>query len=120
MARILLVDDDPTTLDLVARALAADSHQVARCQDSHEALQQILAESAAFDLLLTDVEMPGLDGIELARRVAVAAPHVRILLMSGFTGSTEQIESLGIPVAGFVSKPLSLDQIRSTVRSALA
>lgn len=120
MARILLVDDDSTTLELVARALVADSHQVTRCQDGQEALQQIEAASAEIDLLLTDVEMPGLDGIELARRVAVAAPHVRILLMSGFSGGTDQIESLGLPVAGFVSKPLSLDQIRTMVRSALA
>ena len=120
MARILLVDDDVTTLELVGRALVADSHKVTRCQDGHEALQQIQTASAEFDLLLTDVEMPGLDGIELARRVAEAAPHVRILLMSGFAGGQDQAGSLGIPVAGFVSKPLSLDQIRASVRSALA
>lgn len=120
MARILLADDDPTALDLVARALTGDGHEVVRCQDGHEAVQQLLDAPATFDLLLSDVEMPGLDGIELARRAAEAAPRLRILLMSGFSGGNDRFERLGIPVAGFVSKPLSLEQIRAAVRSALA
>lgn len=120
MARILLADDDPTALDLLGRALAGDGHVVVRCQDGNEAIQQLLDAPAAFDLLLSDVEMPGLDGIELARRAAEAAPRTRILLMSGFMGGTDRVEKLGIQVAGFVSKPLSLDQIRAAVRSALA
>ena len=120
MARILLVDDDPTTLDLVGRALAADNHEVVRCLDGQDAIQQLQTGTAGIDLLLTDVEMPGLDGIELARQAASAAPGMRILLMSGFAGGTDQVGSLAFPVAGFISKPLSLDQIRAAVRSALA
>lgn len=119
MARILLADDDPTTLDLVARALGADGHDVVRCQDGHEALQHVLS-GAPIDLLLTDVEMPSLDGIELAKRVAGAAPRIRILLMSGFSSGADQADARGVAVAGFISKPLSLDQIRAAVRSALA
>ena len=118
MARILLADDDPTTLDLVARTLVADGHEVLRCQDGQEALQQLTSGAKPFDLLLTDVEMPALDGIELARRVAEAKPGIRILLMSGFSDPKQA--SPGVPIAGFISKPLSLDQLRSAVRSALA
>lgn len=120
MARILLVDDDPTTLDLVGRALAADNHDVIRCLDGQDAMHQLAAGPAAIDLLLSDVEMPSLDGIELARQVVSAAPHVRILLMSGFDGGAGQVGALEFPVAGFITKPLSLDQIRAAVRSALA
>lgn len=120
MARILLVDDDPTTLDLVGRALATDQHEVIRCLDGQEAIQKLKAEPTAIDLLLSDIEMPGLDGIELAKQIAGTAPHVRILLMSGFDNGTNQVGSLDFRVAGFVTKPLSLDQIRAAVRSALA
>ncbi len=118
MARILLVDDDATTLDLIGRALAADRHQVKRCSDGQEALQELLAAPDAFDLLLTDVDMPGVHGIELARRTAEVAPRVRILMMSGFDGETDQA-SLAL-VASFITKPVSLARVRAAVRAALA
>jgi two-component system cell cycle response regulator CpdR len=120
MARILLADDDPTALDLVSRALTAEGHNVVCCCDGQEALQRLLAAPGEFALLLSDVEMPGLDGIELAKRARSAAPGLRILLMSGFSGGTGRIESLALPGVGFVTKPLSLEQIRASVRSALS
>lgn len=119
MARILLVDDDPAALDLVGRGLSADGHEVVSFSDGQDALQEITGAPARFDLMLTDMEMPGLDGLELARRAAAAAPQIRILLMSGFTGP-DQAAVDALPIVGFVSKPLSLEQIRSAVRSALA
>lgn len=119
MARILIVDDDRTILELVGRALTADKHDVVRCEDGFDAIERLQAGPAAYDLLVSDLEMPGLDGIELARQAAEVAPELRILLMSGFVGGTEQVGALEFPV-GFVSKPLSLRQIRAAVRSALA
>lgn len=120
MARILLADDDPTALDLVSRALSAEGHKIVRCADGQEALQHLVAAPGDFDLLVSDVEMPGLDGVELAKQAAVVKPGLRILLMSGFAGGTDHFASLNIPKVGFVSKPLTLEQIRSAVRSALA
>ena len=120
MARILLADDDPTTLDLVGRTLEADGHEVIRCTDGQEAFQRFSAAPRSFNLLITDLDMPGIDGIELASRAAAAAPQLRILVMSGFSGGTDSAEDLGIPAAGFISKPLSLEQMREAVNSALA
>lgn len=120
MARILLVDDDPATLDLIGRALSADGHDVIRCLNGQDALQQLGQAPASFELVLTDLEMPGLDGLELARRAAAAAPKIRILLMSGFVSGPDQITAQDVRIAGFVSKPLSLEQIRTAERSALA
>ena len=120
MARILLADDDPAALTLVGRALSAEGHQVVSCSDGHETLQHLSSAADSFDLLVSDVEMPGMDGIELAQQAVAMAPRLRILLMSGFAGGSDRITSLKLPSAGFVSKPLSLDQIRSAVRKALA
>lgn len=120
MARILLADDDTTTLDLVGRTLEADGHEVIRCVDGQEALQRFSAAPESFNLLITDLDMPGINGIELASRAAAAAPQLRILVMSGFGGSADPAEDLGIPAAAFISKPLSLDQVREAVSSALA
>lgn len=116
MARILLVDDDPATLDFIGRALSADGHEVLSCADAQEALQELSA--VPVDLMLTDLGMPGLDGLGLARRAAKALPSIRILLMSGFA-SPDLPAAQALPIAGFISKPLSLEQVRSAVRSAL-
>ena len=120
MARILLADDDTTTLDLVGRTLEADGHEVIRCVDGQEALQRFSAAPESFNLLITDLDMPGINGVELASRAAAAAPQLRILVMSGFGGSADPAEDLGIPAAAFISKPLSVDQVREAVSSALA
>ena len=120
MARILLADDDPTALTLVGRALSSEGHQIVSCSDGPEALQHLSSAPESFDLLVSDLEMPGMDGVELAEQAVAAAPRLRILLMSGFAGWNERITSLKLPSASFVSKPLSLDQIRAAVRKALA
>lgn len=120
MARILLADDDPAALEMIGRTLAADGHEVIRCADGHEAFQQLSAAPTQFDLLLTDIEMPGMDGLQLAGQATALAPQLRILLMSGFTDGPDQAADLGSAIAGFITKPLSLEQVRAAVRSALA
>jgi len=120
MARILLADDDPAIREMVARTLLGDGHSVTACADGHDALERLLATTDRFDLLLSDVEMPGLDGISLAERATAAGPHLRILLMSGFAGGPERARALTRAPVRFISKPFTLEQIRSAVRTALA
>jgi DNA-binding NtrC family response regulator len=90
------------------------------CQEGQEALDQLLAAPAAFDLLVSDMQMPGLDGVALAERAVAAAPHLRIVLMSGFTGGMERAHAIKGAAARFLSKPFTLEQIRAEVRAALA
>ena len=68
MARILLAEDDAATRDLVQRALGLDGHEVVVTQDGMEALEKLQAAPARVDLLITDVQMPVLDGIALAEK----------------------------------------------------
>ena len=69
MARILLADDDKPTRDLVKRALESDGHVVEIVQDGTEALESLSSHGASIEILVTDVNMPGLDGISLANDV---------------------------------------------------
>lgn len=118
MANILLADDDRSTLDLVRRALELDGHRVTTADDGLEALA-CLENAGPFDLLLTDVEMPGLDGVSLARRALTVAPGTRIILMSAFADVADTADSLGDPTARGLAKPFTIERIRSEVRAIL-
>ena len=119
MARILLAEDDKATRDLVKRALEADGHQVELTQDGTEALESITARADAIDVLVSDVHMPGLDGIGLAAHAIASRPGVRVLLMSGFAEELERARALPSDRLAVIVKPFTLDQIRQTVRDLL-
>jgi two-component system cell cycle response regulator CpdR len=118
MARILLADDDAAARDLVQRALAVDGHTVTCTQDGAEALEQ-LASAAAFDVLIADVQMPGVDGIALAETSLKLRPKLRVILMSGFADELDRAEHVKSKVARVVAKPITLEGIRAAVKAAL-
>ncbi len=119
MAHILLADDDEATRDLVKRALASDGHNVELTQDGTEALDTLTSAPEKFDLLVSDVHMPGIDGIDLARRAIASAPHLKLLLMSGFAEELDRAKALNSPNLGVITKPFTLEQIRAAVRTLL-
>ena len=119
MARILLADDDQATRELVKRALEAEGHVVEVTQDGTEALEKLKAGPNAIDVLVSDVHMPGLDGIELAGRALASVPALKLLFMSGFTEELERARAVKANRLGVISKPFTLDQIRSAVRALL-
>ena len=119
MARILLADDDAATRDLVQRALATDGHVVTSTQDGTEAVEKLREASGDFDLLITDVQMPGLDGIALAKAGTSVNPKLRVILMSGFAGELERADDLKGKVSRVLTKPFTLEQIRTAVKATL-
>jgi CheY-like chemotaxis protein len=84
MARILIAEDEEPLRSLIARALIQDGHQVTTTNDGAEALDVFTREDGAFELLLTDIRMPVMDGIALALATARSHPQVPILLMTGY------------------------------------
>lgn len=118
MAKILLADDDAATRDLVRRALEMDGHKVTATQDGMEALER-LSGGDRFDVLVTDVQMPGLDGIALAERAAAAIPGIAILLMSGFPEQLEKSKRIASARVATLSKPFTLEQARAAVRGVV-
>ena len=120
MARILLADDDASTRDLVQRALATDGHNVSPTQDGSEALEKLREAPGSFDLLITDVQMPGLDGIALAEASVGIDAKLRVILMSGFAGELGRADHLQGRISRVLTKPFTLEQIRAAVKAALA
>jgi CheY-like chemotaxis protein len=119
MANILLADDDAAVRDLVRRALVSEGHTVHVTQDGGEALDHLTAHSAAIDLLVTDVDMPQLDGISLAEKALELKPALGIVLMSGFSDQLDRARALNATRLASISKPFSLEQIKLMVRSVI-
>ena len=120
MPRVLIADDEDSMRALVARAIAMDGHDIVTAQDGAEALEILTREQGAFDLLLTDIQMPVMDGIALALSVARDFPEVTILLMTGFADQRERASNLNAIAHDVISKPFSVADIRVAVADALA
>lgn len=118
--RILIADDEESMRVLVARAIALDGHEIVTAQDGAEALEILTDQDGAFDLLLTDIKMPVMDGIALALAAARDFPDVIILLMTGFADQRERASGLNAIVHDVVTKPFSVADIRTAVADALA
>jgi two-component system cell cycle response regulator CpdR len=120
MARILIAEDEEGLRSLVARALSQDGHAVTTANDGAEALDVLEREHGAFELLLTDIRMPIMDGIALALAAARDHPNVAILLMTGYADQRERASGLDALIHDVIAKPFSLATIRNAVRDAIA
>ncbi len=120
MARILLTEDEDAVRGFVRRALEMDGHEVVEAFDGADGLDKLASEQGAFDLLLTDIRMPMMDGIALALAAARDFPALPILLMTGYADQRERAAGLDALIHDVVTKPFSLGQIRAAAADALA
>lgn len=120
MARILIAEDEEVLRKMCARALTGDGHEVAVASDGSEALETLERESGGFDLLLTDIRMPIMDGIALALAAARDFPDLVILLMTGYADQRERAQGLDALIHDVIAKPFSIASLRGTVNEALA
>ncbi|WP_029060774.1 response regulator [Labrenzia sp. DG1229] len=120
MARILLTEDDEAVRSFVKRALELDGHSVDVAEDGGEAVETLTREKGEFDLLVSDIKMPVMDGIALALQTARDFPDMPILLMTGFADQRERANGLDALVHDVITKPFSLVDIRKAVRDAIA
>jgi len=119
MAKILLAEDDPSVRGFVGRALEIDGHEVVVTEDGGLAAEAMIEHEGQFDLLLSDIKMPVMDGIALSLSVATQYPDVTILLMTGFADQRERAHGLDALVHDVVPKPFTLAEIRAKVTEAL-
>jgi two-component system, cell cycle response regulator CpdR len=118
MAKILIAEDDDAARELVVRALKEDGHSVTMAADGVAALDA-MNQNDRFDLLLTDVTMPVMDGIALALAAGRDHPDTAIMLMTGYADQRERAHELDALVHDVIVKPFSVDQIKGAVREAL-
>jgi CheY-like chemotaxis protein len=117
MARVLIAEDEQPVRELLARALAMDGHEVDAAPDGAAALERLAA--GTFDLLLTDIRMPIMDGIALALAAARDHPDLAIVLMTGYAGERERAQGLDRLVHDVVLKPFTLAELKERLAAAL-
>jgi two-component system, cell cycle response regulator CpdR len=120
MARILIAEDDEPVRGFVKRALEMDGHQVVAEADGAAALDRLNDERGAFDMILSDIRMPLMDGIALALAAGRDFPDLPILLMTGFADQRERAHDLNAIIEDVITKPFSLAEIRAAVGKVLA
>ena len=117
MARVLVADDEAGVRTVVLRALQLDGHEIIPVADGAGALEAL--EGAQFDLLLTDIVMPGLDGIALALKAAKLDPEMKIILMTGYADEQHRAHNLEALVNQVLAKPFTVAEIRRVVSETL-
>ncbi len=119
MARILLVDDEEGVRGFLMRGLVMDGHSITTATNGGEALDTLVANRGGFDLLLTDIRMPVMDGIALALAAKRDFPKVVVILMTGYADQRERAKGLDAIVDGILTKPFSLAELKAAVAKAL-
>jgi CheY-like chemotaxis protein len=118
LKKILVVDDDPVIGKSFHRVLSGKGYAVITAGDGEEALRKLSTET--YDVVFTDIRMPGMSGLEMTERVKASQPWLPVVIVTGY-GSTENEErAAAAGVAGFLRKPLSPEMIESTAVAALA
>jgi two-component system, cell cycle response regulator CpdR len=119
MAKILIAEDDDVVREFIVRALDGDGHDLTETADGVTAFDALKQSNGEFDLLLSDVKMPGMDGIALALAAGRDHPDIPIMLMTGYADQRERAHRLDAFVHDVIAKPFSVEQIKGAVREAL-
>lgn len=119
MAKILLVDDEEPVRAFLKRGLELDGHMVSLAVDGADAIDRLSEVSGDFELMLTDIRMPVMDGIALALAAKRDYPALTILLMTGYAEQRERAKNLEAIVSDVLTKPFSLAEVRASVSRAL-
>lgn len=117
MARILLADDDHAMREFIQKSLENAGHSVSSHEDGLKAFEDLtntLQSPQAYDLLLTDIVMPGMDGLELAKKAEGLQPDLKILFITGFAGMAPKVEH-----ATVLPKPFHLNDLIKHVETLL-
>lgn len=119
MATILLAEDDLSMRQFLTAALERAGHKVTPCENGLDALEEATKQSDDIDLLLADIVMPGIDGIELSQRVHDINPAIRVMFITGFSGVAVNAKDDQEAPAKVLSKPFHLNDLVDQIETVL-
>ena len=116
-ARILIVDDEEIVIRSCLRILDGDEFQVESVQDGREALSKV--EENSYDVMILDVMMPNIDGLEVLRRVKETHPNVDVIMITGLSQIDTAVQAMKLGAFDYISKPFEPDELKLVVQRAL-
>jgi DNA-binding NtrC family response regulator len=122
VAKLLIVDDDPDIVQVLKRGLQKNSFLVNAFTNPEEALQSFKSDAESYCLVLSDVRMPRLSGIQLAKKVKEASPSVKVILMTSFEIRDSEFSKVfpSTQVDGFVQKPIGIKDLTKKILSVIS
>ena len=114
---ILLIDDEAIALSNLSHVLEREGYAVTACRDGESGLAAM--QSTRFDLVLTDLRMPGIDGMDVLRHIRESTPDVPVIMITGHATLDSAVEAMKAGAHHYIAKPFRLDEAREVVRSAL-
>ncbi|MFM7134023.1 MAG: response regulator, partial [Planctomycetota bacterium] len=117
--RILLVDDDPAVLEVARQMLEAVGYEVVACSGGAPALEWLRDGAERFDLILTDLTMPGMTGIELTHAAKAIRPAIPVVCCTGYGDERVERRAYEAGMAAFVRKPIEFELLSATIRKAI-
>lgn len=117
LRKVLVVDDDPVVGRSFDRVLANKGYAVITAKDGEEALTKLATEN--YDVVYTDIRMPGMSGLEVAEKVKAKQPWTPVVIITGYGTSEDEARAKATGVTGFLHKPLSPEMIEDSAREAI-
>jgi excisionase family DNA binding protein len=116
-ARVLVADDEPSIRELLQKTLALAEYDVTVAGDGRSAMEYL--RNAPYDLLITDLRMPGVDGLTLIREAKRMKPDLPVIIITGFSNESTAIDAVNLGVAGYLTKPFRVPQVLAAAARAL-
>ena len=117
MSRILVVDDELSMRDFLSIMLKKEGHEVVAAENGGSALKVI--QSEIFDLLITDIKMPGMDGMEVLKTAKEVSPETVVIMITAFATTGTAVEAMKLGAYDYITKPFKVDEIRLVIQKAL-
>ncbi|THB73872.1 MAG: sigma-54-dependent Fis family transcriptional regulator, partial [Desulfobulbaceae bacterium] len=117
MAKILIVDDEQSMRDFLKILLIKDDYEVATARDGEQALDMLSGEP--FDLVITDIRMPGMSGLDLLQRIKEMAVELPVIMITAFASPNDAVHAIKKGAFDYISKPFNVEEIKSVIFSAL-
>jgi excisionase family DNA binding protein len=119
--RVLVVDDEQAVRDLVSKYLASADYDVETAEDGPTAVERLQTSqtTSPFDLLITDLKMPGMDGLSVIRETRRHFPDLPIIIITAYSTEASAIEAINLGVSGYLTKPFRMERVLAVAARAL-
>ncbi|MFQ5789014.1 MAG: sigma-54-dependent transcriptional regulator [Acidobacteriota bacterium] len=117
MSRILVVDDEDSMRQLLEITLGKSGYQVALAESGAKAVQ--LFDKSPYDLVISDIKMPDMNGVEVLRRVKSSSPETPVIMITAYASAETAVDALRLGAYDYITKPFKIDELKNTVKNAL-